>query len=192
MNYAGEKNRTGPTCLQTPSTFSRSLFSCLQRDRHLYNCYWLRKQRSRADQQTLCSLWKQAQFFRVSLYVLPGHYLVKHQFGQKDGSKGGWSKKYRSQGNNIVIQHSDNSRSGYWHLQKDGALVKVGDTVKQGQVIGLSGKTGYAAMPHLHFIVWKNDSRGWQQVATRFQTSKGIKYLRPWKWYRNKKETEAF
>jgi len=105
---------------------------------------------------------------------------------KEDGSKGGWNKKYRSQGNNIVIQHSDNSRSGYWHLQKDGALVKVGDTVRQGQIIGLSGKTGYAAMPHLHFIVWKSDSRGWQQVATRFQTSKGIKYLRPWKWYRNK------
>jgi len=105
---------------------------------------------------------------------------------KEDGSKGGWNKKYRSQGNNIIVQHSDNSRSGYWHLQKDGALVKVGDTVRQGQIIGLSGKTGYAALPHLHFIVWKNDSRGWQQVATRFQTSKGIKYLRPWKWYRNK------
>ena len=105
---------------------------------------------------------------------------------KEDGSKGGWSKKYRSQGNNIVIQHGDNSRSGYWHLQKDGALVNVGDTVKQGQVIGLSGKTGFAATPHLHFIVWKSDSRGWQQVPTRFQTSKGIKYLRPWKWYRNK------
>ena len=105
---------------------------------------------------------------------------------KEDGAKGGWSKKYRSQGNNIVIQHSDNSRSGYWHLQKNGALVNVGDTVKQGQVIGLSGKTGYAATPHLHFIVWKSDGRGWQQVPTRFQTSKGIKYLRPWKWYRNK------
>ena len=105
---------------------------------------------------------------------------------KEDGAKGGWNKKYRSQGNNIIIQHSDNSRSGYWHLQKDGALVKVGDTVREGQIIGLSGKTGYAAMPHLHFIVWKSDSRGWQQIATRFQTSKGIKYLRPWKWYRNK------
>jgi len=71
-------------------------------------------------------------------------------------------------------------------------LVKVGDTVKQGQVIGLSGKTGYAAIPHLHFIVWSNDSRGrWQQVATRFQTSKGIKYLRPWKWYRNKTQSST-
>ena len=111
---------------------------------------------------------------------------------KEDGSKGGWNKKYRSQGNNIVIQHSDNSRSGYWHLQKDGALVKVGDTVRQGQIIGLSGKTGYAALPHLHFIVWKSDSRGWQQVATRFQTSKGIKYLRPWKWYKSKKTDDAF
>ncbi len=104
---------------------------------------------------------------------------------KEDGSKGGWNKKYRSQGNNIVIQHPDNSRSGYWHLQKDGALVNVGDTVRQGQVIGLSGKTGYAAMPHLHFIVWGVDSRGqWQQIATRFQTKKGVKYLKPWKWYK--------
>ena len=104
---------------------------------------------------------------------------------KEDGAKGGWSKKYRSQGNNIVIQHSDNSRSGYWHLQKDGALVKVGDTVRQGQVIGLSGKTGYAATPHLHFIVWKSGGGNWRQIATRFQTSKGIKYLRPWKRYRS-------
>ena len=29
---------------------------------------------------------------------------------KEDGSKGGWNKKYRSEGNNIVIQHSDNSR----------------------------------------------------------------------------------
>ena len=112
---------------------------------------------------------------------------------KEDGSKGGWNRKYRSEGNNIVIQHSDNSRSGYWHLQKDGALVKVGDTVKQGQVIGLSGKTGFAAIPHLHFIVWTTDKNGrWQQVATRFKTSKGIKYLRPWKWYRSKEEANAF
>lgn len=110
---------------------------------------------------------------------------------KEDGSKGGWGRKYRSQGNNIVIQHGDNSRSGYWHLKKDGALVNVGDTVKQGQVIGLSGKTGYAAIPHLHFIVWKNTRGNWQQIPTRFQTSKGIKYLKPWKWYRNKRKVNT-
>ena len=106
---------------------------------------------------------------------------------KEDGDKGGAKPKYRPFGNNIIIQHFDNSRSGYWHIQKDGALVNVGDTVRQGQVIALSGNTGYTAFPHLHFIVWKFDKNGqWQQVATRIQTSKGVKYLRAWKWYQRK------
>lgn len=104
---------------------------------------------------------------------------------KEDGTKGGLNKKYRPDGNNIVIQHADGSRAGYWHLQHNGALVNVGDTVKKGQVIALSGKTGYAAVPHLHFLVWRFDVKGqWQQVATRFQTSKGIKFLRGWKKYK--------
>ena len=106
---------------------------------------------------------------------------------KEDGDKGGWSPKYRQYGNNIIIQHADNSRTGYWHIQKDGALINVGDTVRKGQVIALSGNTGYTAFPHLHFIAWKTDGRGqWQMIATRFETPKGIRYLRPWKWYKNK------
>lgn len=104
---------------------------------------------------------------------------------KEDGDRGGWNKKYRPYGNNIVIQHADGSRAGYWHLQKDGALVNVGDTVKTGQAIALSGKTGYAALPHLHFLVWTTANGNWQQIPTRFKTSKGIKYLRPLRKYRN-------
>ena len=105
---------------------------------------------------------------------------------KEDSDRGGWSRKYRQDGNNIIIQHPDGSRAGYWHLQKDGALVSVGDTVKKGQVIALSGRTGYSALPHLHFLVWNFDrSRQWQQVPTRFQTSKGVKYLRPLRKYRS-------
>lgn len=104
---------------------------------------------------------------------------------KEDGDRGGWNRKYRPYGNNIIIQHPDGSRAGYWHLQHNGALVNVGDTVQRGQVIGLSGKTGYAAMPHLHFLVWTFDqNRRWSQVATRFQTSRGVRYLRGWKKYR--------
>ncbi len=104
---------------------------------------------------------------------------------KEDGKQGGWSKKYRPFGNLIVIQHADSTRAGYWHLQFNGALVNIGDTVKQGQVIALSGKTGYALLPHLHFIVWKFSKGGqWQQVGTRFTTSKGIGYLRPMRKYR--------
>jgi murein DD-endopeptidase MepM/ murein hydrolase activator NlpD len=103
---------------------------------------------------------------------------------RKDGNKGGLKSEYRQYGNFIVIQHADNSRSGYWHLQKDGVLVNVGDTVKQGQHIAWSGNTGYTAFPHLHFIVWASTAGGqWQQVATRFKTKRGIRYLKAWKWY---------
>jgi murein DD-endopeptidase MepM/ murein hydrolase activator NlpD len=104
---------------------------------------------------------------------------------KEDGDRGGWNRKYRSDGNSIVIQHPDGSRAGYWHLQKDGALVNVGDTIKKGQLIALSGKTGYAAIPHLHFLVWDFDKNNqWQQVPTRFETTKGSKYLRPLRRYR--------
>ena len=104
---------------------------------------------------------------------------------KKDGNQGGWNKKYRPYGNVIVIQHADGSRAGYWHLQYNGAFVKIGDTVTQGQPIGLSGKTGYTLFPHLHFIVWQFDLNNQrQQVGTRFITSKGILYLRPIRKYK--------
>lgn len=103
---------------------------------------------------------------------------------KEDGKRGGLNKKYRRDGNNIVIQHADGTRAGYWHLQYNGAIVQTGDTVRQGQPIGLSGKTGYALVPHLHFLVWRYEKGQWEQVPTRFATNKGILYLRAWKKYR--------
>ena len=87
---------------------------------------------------------------------------------KEDGDRGGLKRKYRAYGNYIIIQHADSSRAGYWHIQKDGALVNVGDTVKKGQAIALCGKTGYSFMPHLHFLVWSTDSkRQWRQVLCK-------------------------
>lgn len=106
---------------------------------------------------------------------------------KEDGKKGGSNIKNRPFGNFIIIQHDDRSRTGYWHLQFNSVPVYVGDTVTQGQVIGLSGKTGYTYFPHLHFIAWRFDKNGnWTQIGTRFQTNKGIRYLRPFRSYRNK------
>ncbi|MBK6937456.1 MAG: M23 family metallopeptidase [Chitinophagaceae bacterium] len=104
---------------------------------------------------------------------------------KEDGTMGGLKKKFRPHGNNVIIQHADGTRAGYWHLQHNGALVTAGDAVQKGQVIGLSGKTGYALSPHLHFLVWRSSGGQWQQVLTRFLTSKGIKYLKGWKRYKN-------
>lgn len=103
---------------------------------------------------------------------------------KEDGKRGGLKRKFCPDGNNVVIQHPDGSRAGYWHLQHNGAFVNVGDSVKKGQFIALSGKTGYAFVPHLHFLVWRFENNKWQQVPTRFETNKGILFLRSWKKYK--------
>jgi len=104
---------------------------------------------------------------------------------REDSGKGGLKEENLSDGNFIIIKHSDSSSAMYWHLQKNGVLVNIGDTVQKQQLIGLSGNTGYSAFPHLHFEVQGNDANGdYKQLPTRFQTSKGIMYLFPAKFYR--------
>lgn len=104
---------------------------------------------------------------------------------REDSEVGGLKPENMSDGNYISIQHSDGSVAHYWHLIKDGALITVGDTISKGQVIGLSGNTGYSAFPHLHFEVVGYDGTGkYGQLPTRFHTNKGTVYLRPGNFYR--------
>jgi len=100
---------------------------------------------------------------------------------RSDSDKGGLHEENLADGNFIKVQHNDGSIAKYWHLQKDGVEVKVGDKVEKGQVIGKSGNTGYTAFPHLHFQIVDKSGK---QILPRFYTKKGIKYLRPGKWYR--------
>jgi murein DD-endopeptidase MepM/ murein hydrolase activator NlpD len=107
---------------------------------------------------------------------------------RKDSDKRGLKPENLSDGNYIIIQHIDGSEANYWHFKKDGILVSIGDTVTAGQVIGLSGNTGYSAFPHLHFEVRGYDAATDQytQLATRFTTRNGVLYLRPGKFYRSR------
>jgi hypothetical protein len=84
--------------------------------------------------------------------------------------------------NYIVLMHKDSSTAIYGHLKINGALVKQGDTVLQGQAIALSGNTGYSAFPHLHFQVFNKTGN---QIAVRFLTKTGAKYLHQWRWYKS-------
>lgn len=54
-------------------------------------------------------------------------------------------------GNVVTIQHEGGEFSQYDHLQYHSSNLKVGQKVKQGQIIGRVGNTGYSGCPHLHF-----------------------------------------
>lgn len=59
-------------------------------------------------------------------------------------------------GQTIVIRHSINGKrqdTVYAHLRAGSLKVKVGDKVKQGQVIALMGSTGKSTGQHLHFEI---------------------------------------
>ena len=56
-------------------------------------------------------------------------------------------------GNFVLIAHADGYNTLYAHLDK--ILVTVGQTVRQGEEIGLLGTTGWSTGPHVHFEVRK-------------------------------------
>jgi len=58
-------------------------------------------------------------------------------------------------GKNITISHGNAVTTHYLHLSK--FLVRSGQKVKRGDVIGLVGKTGKALGPHLHYEVRLNN-----------------------------------
>lgn len=60
----------------------------------------------------------------------------------------------RNRTNLITIRHADGTVALYSHLTNGGVHVTIGQTVQQGDVIGLSGDTGNTGgLPHLHFSV---------------------------------------
>lgn len=102
-----------------------------------------------------------------------------------NSSKRGLHPENLADGNYIFIAHDDGSVAHYWHLQQNGVFVKEGDNVNEGQLIGLSGNTGYSAFPHLHFDVAGYDAQGnFTALPTRFKTQQGILYLKPGRFYR--------
>lgn len=62
----------------------------------------------------------------------------------------------RGHGNFVKIRHNGSFETLYAHMSKFAKNVKVGTTVKQGQIIGYSGSTGLSTGPHLHYEIIKD------------------------------------
>lgn len=68
------------------------------------------------------------------------------------GRKGGY-------GNYIRLRHANGYKTAFAHLHGFAKNLRVGMKVRQGQIIGYVGSTGYSTGPHLHYEVLVNNRR---------------------------------
>lgn len=62
-----------------------------------------------------------------------------------------WADGRNGYGNTVIIDHGNQFATLYAHQSQ--IVVRVGDTVRGGQMIGFIGSTGLSSGPHLHFEV---------------------------------------
>lgn len=114
--------------------------------------------------------WKMPE--GTPVYAARGGIVVK---AKDDSGVGGPDRKFEDCANCVLIQHSDGTIGIYAHLKKGGCKVKVGDRVNTGDLVALSGNTGFTSGPHLHFSVFKTRSgRERLSVPVKFQTEDGV------------------
>jgi murein DD-endopeptidase MepM/ murein hydrolase activator NlpD len=103
----------------------------------------------------------------VIRFVWPTHGIITQYFWQYhpgiDIAADAGTKEFATDGGQVVfagwgsygiyveIDHGNGFHSIYGHMSA--VLVKTGETVTQGQLIGLMGATGRASGPHLHFEI---------------------------------------
>jgi hypothetical protein len=81
----------------------------------------------------------------------PIYALAPGKIAVKANDSNGW-------GYYIKIAHDDGTYSLYAHM-KNPSSFRVGDSVKQGQQIGLSGRSGKSTGPHLHLELYDKDNK---------------------------------
>jgi murein DD-endopeptidase MepM/ murein hydrolase activator NlpD len=83
------------------------------------------------------------------------------------------SKSCIQYNNSIIVYHSDGTFGNYSHIKYNGSKVNVGDSVKQGDIIALSGNTGFTSGPHLHFVCYLPGLEKRRSVETYFKIDDG-------------------
>lgn len=77
----------------------------------------------------------------------------------------------RGYGNYLRIRHADGRQTAYAHLSRFGPAIVPGTTVRQGQVVALSGNSGLSSGPHLHYEVYSQGIAIDPMLLTRNGTS---------------------
>ncbi len=82
---------------------------------------------------------------------------------------GAFRERYRYRSNGVFVLHPDGTIGDYGHLSA-GIPVEEGTRVEAGDLLGLSGNSGYTSGPHLHFAVSVQRPRAEpQSIEIRFR-----------------------
>lgn len=87
----------------------------------------------------------------------------KVRMARGDSTQGACDPKMASYANYVIVDHSGGMETQYLHFSA--VVVKPGDTVRKGQLLGYSGNTGWSCGPHLHFKVANTVSPGWNNPS---------------------------
>jgi len=80
-----------------------------------------------------------------------------------DSEEGGCDPSMARRANYVVIEHAGNVETQYLHFSS--VSVVAGQHVRRGDLLGYSGKTGWACGAHLHFKVATPVSAGWNNPS---------------------------
>jgi murein DD-endopeptidase MepM/ murein hydrolase activator NlpD len=86
-------------------------------------------------------------------------------------------EKYGDRANFVAILHADGTFAIYAHLDLERVYVGLGQRVDAGQLMALSGNTGFSTGPHLHFVVQRN--AGAKLVSVPFEFTINQQKIKP-------------
>ncbi len=104
----------------------------------------------------------------------------------EDFTEGRPDPSLSTKANYVKIRHNDGTIGNYVHLDENGVQVQMGDAVRTGDIIAISGDTGFSSGPHLHFEVYSATRElGRRTIPIKFRTERrGVVRLEEGWYYR--------
>lgn len=112
---------------------------------------------------------------------------------KSDSNKSGKDKSFINSANYIKIKHSDNTFALYAHLKYQGVVVEENQKVKENELIGYSGNTGFSDSPHLHFEIYHEEKNKYKRrslpvtIATHIGPLLGLELGKSYRAVKNEK-----